>query len=105
MELMKYQVDGHFVLGGGVGCSPVSVGASNISSNTLPVPGLEVRRGLRDRAGWAGGARFVGMYRAADGKYKSAGTYDSHERAYEVASGGASRARLPGRGGAGRQGR
>jgi hypothetical protein len=37
MELMKYQVDGHFVLDGGVGCSPVSVGASNISSNTLPV--------------------------------------------------------------------
>src|SRR5690349_11747653 len=26
------------------------------------------------------------MYRAADGKYKSAGTYGSHERAYEVAS-------------------
>src|SRR5690348_3343561 len=26
------------------------------------------------------------MYRAADGKYKSAGTYDSHSRAYEVAS-------------------
>jgi hypothetical protein len=31
------------------------------------------------------GARYVGMYRAVDGKYKSAGTYDSHERAYEVA--------------------
>ena len=31
------------------------------------------------------GARYVGIYRAADGKYKSAGTYDSHERAYEVA--------------------
>ena len=30
-------------------------------------------------------ARYVGIYRAADGKYKSAGTYDSHERAYEVA--------------------
>ena len=39
MELMKYQVDGHFVLDGVVGCSPVSVGASNISSNTLPVSG------------------------------------------------------------------
>src|SRR6185437_15361772 len=38
-----------------------------------------------ERAG-RGGARFVGMYRAADGKYKSAGTYDSHSRAYEVAS-------------------
>ena len=31
------------------------------------------------------GARFVGIYQAADGKYKSAGTYDSHERAYEIA--------------------
>jgi integrase len=31
------------------------------------------------------GARYVGIYQAADGKYKSAGTYDSHERAYEVA--------------------
>jgi integrase len=31
------------------------------------------------------GTRYVGIYRAADGKYKSAGTYDSHERAYEVA--------------------
>jgi integrase len=32
------------------------------------------------------GARFVGMYKAVDGKYKSAGTYDSHERAFEVAA-------------------
>ena len=31
------------------------------------------------------GKRYVGVYRAADGKYKSAGTYDSHQRAYEVA--------------------
>jgi len=31
------------------------------------------------------GKRYAGIYRAADGKYKSAGTYDSHERAYEVA--------------------
>ena len=31
------------------------------------------------------GTRYVGIYRAANGKYKSAGTYDSHERAYEVA--------------------
>ena len=29
--------------------------------------------------------RYVGIYRAANGKYKSAGTYDSHERAHEVA--------------------
>jgi integrase len=32
-----------------------------------------------------GGARFVGMYKAADGKYKSAGTFDTHERAIAVA--------------------
>jgi integrase len=31
------------------------------------------------------GMRYVGIYRSADGKYKSAGTYGSHERAYEVA--------------------
>jgi integrase len=31
------------------------------------------------------GTRYVGVYRAANGKYKSAGTYDSHERAYQVA--------------------
>ena len=31
------------------------------------------------------GTRYVGIYLAANGKYKSAGTYDSHERAYEVA--------------------
>ena len=37
-----------------------------------------------ERAGRSG-PRYVGIYRAANGKYKSAGTYDSHERAYEVA--------------------
>ncbi|HEX6525081.1 MAG TPA: tyrosine-type recombinase/integrase [Streptosporangiaceae bacterium] len=31
------------------------------------------------------GARYVGIYKAADGKYKSAGTYGTHERAFEVA--------------------
>ena len=31
------------------------------------------------------GSRYVGMYKAVDGKYKSAGTFDSHERAFEVA--------------------
>ena len=31
------------------------------------------------------GTRFVGMYKAVDGKYKSAGTFGSHERAFEVA--------------------
>jgi integrase len=37
-----------------------------------------------ERAGRSG-TRYVGIYRAANGKYKSAGTYDSHERAFEVA--------------------
>jgi integrase len=37
-----------------------------------------------ERAGRAG-TRYVGVYRTANGKYKSAGTYDSHERAYEIA--------------------
>jgi hypothetical protein len=37
-----------------------------------------------ERAGRAG-TRYVGIYRTANGMYKSAGTYDSHERAYEVA--------------------
>lgn len=42
------------------------------------------------------GARFVGMYRAANGKYQSAGTYDTHERAYEVAEEEERHARVPG---------
>jgi integrase len=37
-----------------------------------------------ERAGRSG-PRYVGIFRAANGKYKSAGTYDTHERAYEVA--------------------
>ncbi len=31
------------------------------------------------------GKRYIGVYQAADGTRKSAGTYDSHERAYEIA--------------------
>jgi hypothetical protein len=31
------------------------------------------------------GARYRGVYKAADGRYKSAGTYDTQERALEVA--------------------
>ncbi|MBV9095417.1 MAG: hypothetical protein JO132_16325, partial [Streptosporangiaceae bacterium] len=31
------------------------------------------------------GLRYVGVYRTANGMYKSAGTYDSYQRAYEVA--------------------
>ena len=42
MELMKPQVKGNFVLGNGVDCSLVSVGVSNISSNTFALSGLEV---------------------------------------------------------------
>jgi hypothetical protein len=37
MELMKSQVKGHFVLGSGVDCSPLSAGVSNISSNSFAV--------------------------------------------------------------------
>ncbi len=37
-----------------------------------------------ERAGRSG-TRYVGIYRTANGKYKSAGTYESHERAYEIA--------------------
>ena len=36
-EIMKWQVISDFVLGSGVGCSPLSVGGSNISSNTVTV--------------------------------------------------------------------
>ena len=35
MELMKWQVNGDFVLDSGVCCSRLSVGGSNISSNTV----------------------------------------------------------------------
>ncbi len=53
----------------------------------------EIRRGSGPQAGQVAGmerasrsgTRYVGIYRAASGTYKSAGTYDSHERAYEVA--------------------
>jgi hypothetical protein len=31
------------------------------------------------------GTRYTGMYKAVDGSYKSAGTFGSHERAFEVA--------------------
>jgi hypothetical protein len=31
------------------------------------------------------GSRYVAIYRTADGKDNSAGSYDSHERAYKVA--------------------
>jgi integrase len=38
-----------------------------------------------ERENRLGAARYVGMYKSADGKYKSAGTYGTHERAIEVA--------------------
>ena len=49
MELMKSQVKGHFMLGSGVDCSPLSAGSSDISSNT-PLPdrgGLTWQRCVR----------------------------------------------------------
>jgi len=46
----------------------------------------KVRHGVRVERESRSGRRYVGIYRAADGKLKSAGTYDSHERAYEVAA-------------------
>jgi hypothetical protein len=42
MELMKSQVKGTFLLGSGVGCSLLSVPASNISSNTAVARSREV---------------------------------------------------------------
>ena len=42
MELMKSQVRGEFVLGSGVGCSLLSVPASNISSNTAATRSQEI---------------------------------------------------------------
>jgi integrase len=39
-----------------------------------------------ERIDQSGRARYTGMYRAANGKAKSAGTFDTHERAIEVAT-------------------
>lgn len=39
-----------------------------------------------ERIDQRGRARFTGMYRAVNGKIRSAGTYDSHERAIEIAA-------------------
>ncbi|WP_460364876.1 hypothetical protein [Actinocorallia lasiicapitis] len=43
---------------------------------------------MLERTGKDGSSRYIGMYRAKDGSYKSAGTYDDHERAIEVAEQG-----------------
>jgi hypothetical protein len=84
MELMKSQVNDHFVLGGGVNCSPLSAGGSNIFlTRRCRIPESDVPYVIERES--RSGTRFVAVYRAANGKYKSAGTCDSHERAYEVA--------------------
>ena len=46
------------------------------------------------RSGKNGAERFTGLYKAADGTYKSAGTFDTEERALEVAQATERHARL-----------
>jgi hypothetical protein len=66
---------------------------SRLQPTPLPNTNLPLTCDFMSRSGVAyvierasrSGTRYVGVYRAANGKYKSAGTYDSHERAYEVA--------------------
>lgn len=62
----------------------MSVALSNIGSNTDLAYGGQDMAYVIERESRSG-ARFVGMYKAVDGKYKSAGTFGTHERAYEVA--------------------
>jgi hypothetical protein len=40
---------------------------------------------VNKRSGKNGAERFTGLYKAVDGTYKSAGTFDTEERAQEVA--------------------
>jgi hypothetical protein len=40
---------------------------------------------VNKRSGKNGAKRFTGLYKAVDGTYKSAGTFDTEERALEVA--------------------
>lgn len=49
---------------------------------------------VNKRTGKNGAERFTGLYKAADGAYKSAGTFDMEERALEVAEGAGRHARL-----------
>ena len=49
---------------------------------------------VNKRAARNGTERFIGLYRAADGSYKSAGTFDTQERALDVAEAAERHARL-----------
>ncbi|MFZ0077797.1 MAG: hypothetical protein WAL13_01710, partial [Trebonia sp.] len=49
---------------------------------------------VNKRSGKSGTERFTGLYQAVDGTYKSAGTFDTEERALEVAQATERRARL-----------
>ena len=49
---------------------------------------------VNKRSGKNGTERFTGLYKAADGTYKSAGTFDTQERALEVAEAAERHARL-----------
>lgn len=49
---------------------------------------------VNKRSGKNGAERFTGVYKAADGSYKSAGTFDTEERALEVAEAAERHARL-----------
>jgi len=40
---------------------------------------------VNKRSAKSGATRFTGLYKAVDGTYKSAGTFDTEERALEVA--------------------
>ena len=49
---------------------------------------------VNKRSGKNGAKRFTGLYKAVDGTYKSAGTFDTEERALEVAQAAERHARL-----------
>ena len=49
---------------------------------------------INKRSGKIGAKRFTGLYKAVDGTYKSAGTFDTEERALEVAQAAERHARL-----------
>ena len=49
---------------------------------------------VNKRSGKNGAERFTGLYKAADGTYKSAGTFETEARALEVAEGAERHARL-----------
>ena len=49
---------------------------------------------VNKRSGKNGAKRFTGLYKAVDGTYKSAGTFDTEERALEVAQAAERHARM-----------